>query len=645
MDPAQLQPGFRLDRYELLCPLAYGGMASVWLARFGGRRGFERLVVVKMILPQYSQDPRFQEMFADEARIASRIEHGNVARILDVGEEAESTFLVMEWVDGDSLSKIVRAAEQRGQPIPPGIALRIIADAASGLHAAHVLCERDGTPLHVVHRDVSPQNILVSNAGTTVLIDFGVAKARDRVSQETSVGQLKGKIRYMAPEQALGREVDHRADIWALGAVLYELFAGVPPFDGKNEVATLHKLTSGVAPNPLPPTVPDAVRAVVARALAYDPDARHASAADLSVALEAALLAVGQPTSAAAVAQYTGQLLEERKSARKRAVDAALASAHARDAERASSVAMAAAYPTSSGALPLPAPSGPELPSSAGSASPAGGAQGSMGSQGSLATRGQAGYAQGASGAQGAHRAEATRGTPNAYAAEGANSPQGSYATQGANSPQGSYATQGASGAQGSYAARGATAGQGLHASSGPLGFGESPSTTSSTLGSAAMEYPPEVVEDSRRRRAVNATVLGVSLVAGLVGVALIISSTAIRRERASGARSAAASAQGAPAEAANPPPTGAATSRLATGDPAPVSMVVTTSAPSAPPTSASSAPIGTAPAASSSAATHRASPPPPSPAAAPSPPPAAAPTARKPPPAPAPQGKPDRGF
>ena len=179
MDPAQLQPGSRLDRYELLCPLAYGGMASVWLARFGGRRGFERLVVVKMILPQYASDPRFQEMFFDEARIASRIEHSNVARILDVGEQDENTaYIVMEWVDGDSLSKIDRAAEVKKQRVPPGIALRICADAAAGLHAAHILEERDGTALGVVHRDVSPQNILVSNAGTTVLIDFGVAKAR-----------------------------------------------------------------------------------------------------------------------------------------------------------------------------------------------------------------------------------------------------------------------------------------------------------------------------------------------------------------------------------------------------------------------------------------------------------------------------------
>ena len=350
MDPAQLQPGHRLDRYELLCPLAYGGMASVWLARFGGRKGFERLVVVKMILPQYSQDPRFQEMFLDEARIASRIEHANVARILDVGEHDESTFIVMEWVDGDSLSKVVRAAEAKKERIPAGIALRVCADAAAGLHAAHVLEERDGTHLGVVHRDVSPQNILISNAGSTVIIDFGVAKARDRVSQDTSAGQLKGKIRYMAPEQALGRAVDHRADVWALGAILYELFAGVAPYDGPNEVATLHKLTSGQGYPPLPRHVPDAVCAVIERALAYDPDGRFATAQELNLALESCLLEIGEPTTTAIVGQYTGILLSDRKAARKRAVDNALGSARARDADRSSSLPMAIATP----GIPLP---------------------------------------------------------------------------------------------------------------------------------------------------------------------------------------------------------------------------------------------------------------------------------------------------
>src|SRR5690606_5718613 len=171
------------------------------------------------ILPQYSQDPLFRNMFLDEASIASRIEHPNVARIEYVGEHLGNYFMVLEWVDGDSVSKILRASEQRGERVPFGIAARILADAAAGLHAAHELKDKTGASLGVVHRDVSPQNILVSNAGTTKIIDFGVAKAKDRVSQDTSAGQLKGKIRYMAPEQALGRALDHRADVWALGAI------------------------------------------------------------------------------------------------------------------------------------------------------------------------------------------------------------------------------------------------------------------------------------------------------------------------------------------------------------------------------------------------------------------------------------------
>src|SRR5205085_8700863 len=166
--------------------------------------------------------------------------------------------------------------------IPAGVALRVCADAAAGLHAAHTLKERDGTMLGVVHRDVSPQNILISNAGSTVLIDFGVAKARDRVAQDTTAGQLKGKIRYMAPERALGKNVDHRADVWSLGAILYELFAGVAPYEGPNEVATLHKLTAGGPPPPLPESTPGPVVAVIQRALAYEADERYATSLELN---------------------------------------------------------------------------------------------------------------------------------------------------------------------------------------------------------------------------------------------------------------------------------------------------------------------------------------------------------------------------
>ena len=217
-DTSPLAPGYRLDRYELLGPLAEGGMASVWIARQRGKHGFEKLVAIKTILPQYASDDRFRQMFLDEARIASRIEHFNVARIIDLGEEHEVLYLVMEYVDGDSLSKLRRTCTKAGVTIPPGVLLRILADACSGLHEAHELKDESGQLLDIVHRDISPHNILVSTKGVAKVIDFGIAKARDRMAGETNAGVLKGKIQYMAPEQALGRKVDRRADFWAVGA-------------------------------------------------------------------------------------------------------------------------------------------------------------------------------------------------------------------------------------------------------------------------------------------------------------------------------------------------------------------------------------------------------------------------------------------
>ena len=568
MDPAQLQPGHRLDRYELLCPLAYGGMASVWLARFSGRKGFERLVVVKMILPQYSQDPRFQEMFVDEARIASRIEHGNVARIVDVGEQEESTFIVMEWVDGDSLSKVVRAAEQKKQRIPAGIALRVCADAAAGLHAAHVLRERDGTLLGVVHRDVSPQNILISNAGSTVLIDFGVAKARDRVSQETSAGQLKGKIRYMAPEQALGRNIDHRADVWALGAILYELFAGVPPYDGPNEVATLHKLTSGALPAPLPSYVPAPIRAMIERALAYEAEGRYGSALELNLALEACMVEIGEPTSVAVVAHYTGQLLAERKAARKRAVDTALAAAHARDA-----AASASSLPMSAARVPVPYPSTPSTPSTPS-------ALGSIAGLGSGSGSGS-GVRSGSGSGSGGPLASTSR-APNPSAGR----PSVPMPFPISPPSHGELVSS--------------------PSNTGVSGISEVPSATSSaTLGSAAMEYPPaELIEESaqaaRRRRYMTAAILSVSVAAGVVGLVLIISTAILKKNDARVTGGPGASHTTAPAEAIDPASLGngtGTTSGASTGDPPvapkptptapPVASATTTTAPIATPTPA----------------------------------------------------------
>jgi serine/threonine-protein kinase len=326
-----LTPGYRLDRYELLGPLAEGGMASVWIARQRGKHGFEKLVALKTILPQYASDLRFQQMFLDEARIASRIEHFNVARILDLGEEHDVLYLAMEYVDGDSLSKLRRAWQKKHIPAPTGIILRILADVCSGLHEAHEMRGEDGTLLEIVHRDVSPHNILVSVKGVTKLIDFGIAKARDRLAGETNAGVLKGKIQYMAPEQALGRKVDRRADLWAVGATLYHVLTGKPPFDADNTLGTLHLLTSGRPPLPLPPSVHPAIANLARKALTTPPEKRFSSAAEMRDSIEAAMLDARVATTTADVAAFVVEHLAERTAKRRQTIDIALAAAAERE--------------------------------------------------------------------------------------------------------------------------------------------------------------------------------------------------------------------------------------------------------------------------------------------------------------------------
>jgi eukaryotic-like serine/threonine-protein kinase len=330
-EETHLAPGYRLDRYELLCPLGIGGMASVWVARLLGKHGFEKLVAIKTILPRYARDPSFQEMFLDEARIAARIQHVNVAQILDLGDQHGVLFLAMEWVDGDALSKLAHAVEARGAAFPPGIAMRILVDVCAGLHAAHELRDRGGVPLEIVHRDISPHNILVGVQGTAKVIDFGIAKARDRAAGDTRTGSFKGKVKYMAPEQAVSpKTTDRRADVWAVGAVLYSLLARRSPYESDNDMATLMQLALQKPPQPLPPSIPEPIRTVVSRALTWAPGDRHATAAELGEALEGAMSASGMLTTSADVAAFCADHLAARLEARQRAVAIALSAAEER---------------------------------------------------------------------------------------------------------------------------------------------------------------------------------------------------------------------------------------------------------------------------------------------------------------------------
>jgi serine/threonine-protein kinase len=326
---AVLVPGSTLDRYELLCPLAEGGMATVWLARLRGTRGFEKLVAVKTIKTELVDDPRFEEMFLDEARIASEIAHPNVAQIFDQGEKNRVLYLVMEWVDGESLAKVRKFAAKAHVRLPLGLSLRILADACAGLHAAHELKGKDGTPLGVVHRDVSPQNILISTSGAVKVIDFGVAKAENRLASRTKTGVVKGKVQYMAPEQARGDAHDRRVDIWALGVCLYELVADRLPFDGDNPLEVLNRITT-CDPPPIEDFVPSGVREIVARSLARNPDERFSTAAAMRRAIENVLLQLGGESSTEDVAAFVETYLPHRATERQEVVARALKAAEGR---------------------------------------------------------------------------------------------------------------------------------------------------------------------------------------------------------------------------------------------------------------------------------------------------------------------------
>ncbi len=277
----------RLGRYETLRPIASGGMAVVHLARALGAGGFERLVALKVMHPHISSEPDFVAMFLDEARLAAHIRHPNVVATIDV--QHDPLFLVMEYVEGPSLGALLRELRKRKQPMDPALAVRVLSDVLAGLHAAHEQLGSDGVPLEIVHRDVSPQNVLIGIDGISRITDFGVARAASRLSS-TRGGQVKGKLAYMAPEQVAGKDVDRRVDVYAAGAVLYEALTGLPLFRADNDAALMAQIVRGVraAPCEMEPRVPTALSAVCMRALSRKVDARYATAAELADALEAA---------------------------------------------------------------------------------------------------------------------------------------------------------------------------------------------------------------------------------------------------------------------------------------------------------------------------------------------------------------------
>jgi serine/threonine protein kinase len=287
LDPSD--PRRKLDRYELIGEIATGGMATVFLARRSGVGGFQRFVAIKRLHPHLANEPEFVEMFLDEARLAALIHHPNVVPILEVGESEAGYYLVMEYVEGDTLSRIVARSMSLGQMPPRHVVLRMVLDALAGLHAAHELRDDRGQLLGLVHRDCSPQNVLVGVDGTARITDFGVARASSRLTS-TAHGKLKGKLAYMAPEQTRGDELDRRTDLFAMGIIVWEVLCGKRLFKADSEAATLQRILVEPIrpPSEINPTIPKCFDAVLMRALDRDQERRYQTAADFADALEAA---------------------------------------------------------------------------------------------------------------------------------------------------------------------------------------------------------------------------------------------------------------------------------------------------------------------------------------------------------------------
>jgi serine/threonine-protein kinase len=298
--------GTRLGKYEILKRLATGGMAEIFLARVSGLPGFQKMVVVKRILPQLSTKADFVEMFLDEARIAATLQHPNVVQMYDVGVVDGSYFIAMEYLHGEDVRSLMKALFRRGKErLPLEHALNIVIGVAAGLHYAHEKVGFDGQALNIVHRDVTPQNVIVTYEGGVKLLDFGIAKASNRFG-ETRFGTLKGKVPYMSPEQCTGQPLDRRSDIFSLGIMLYELTLGRRLYRGTSDFEILKQIVEGTVARPraIDPAYHPGLETIVMRALEKEPAARYQTARELQAQLEALVRDERLYVSPIALAQF-----------------------------------------------------------------------------------------------------------------------------------------------------------------------------------------------------------------------------------------------------------------------------------------------------------------------------------------------------
>ncbi len=306
----------RIGRYELRFELASGGMANVYLARAEGAPGFQKLIALKRIHSHLATEKDYVEMFLDEARIASRITHANVCSVFDFGEADGEYYIAMEYLVGEPLSRVQRRvmanADQRSSALLPARMARVIAGACEGLHAAHELKDSNGELLRVVHRDVSAENLFVTYDGLVQVVDFGIAHARQRV-HHTSAGQVKGTFPYMAPEQMTAAMVDRRVDIWALGAVLWELLTLRRLFLRDTDVNTMYAVLSGEIrpPSDYRKDIPPELDEIVLRALQRNPDERWQTARQMGTALRRFLAKQEELVGPAELADWMGELFPD----------------------------------------------------------------------------------------------------------------------------------------------------------------------------------------------------------------------------------------------------------------------------------------------------------------------------------------------
>jgi serine/threonine-protein kinase len=301
-----------LGKYQLIAEIARGGMGVVYLAMVQGPGGFNKLVVVKELKPELVEEPAFLTMFLDEARLAARLSHPNIVQTNEVGNDGDRYFMAMDYLDGRGLDQIRRRSKVAGFGLSVPMHLRVVCDMLSGLDYAHELTDFDGSPLSIVHRDVSPQNVFVTFDGQVKLLDFGIAKANDSM-YETHAGVVKGKVSYMSPEQGRGWKVDARADVFSAGVMLWEALTGKRMREGKNEQEKLWALVSNEIPraSEIKPWVPPELDEICARAMAWNRDERYPSAGAMQQDLERYLISTGMNVTAREVGSCVSELFRE----------------------------------------------------------------------------------------------------------------------------------------------------------------------------------------------------------------------------------------------------------------------------------------------------------------------------------------------